>query len=202
MGSTVTFREALKEDTLAGSDAFMTAGVAMVIIGLLAALAPLASGIVANLLFGALLVGAGVVKLVDAFRAATWQRGVLTALAGILTLAAGFISVVSPVVGLVSLTVVFIGYLIFVGAFRMVMAFQLPTNAGGKFWTFMSGVVALALAALALAQMPIASAWLIGTYVGVSLVFGGVARISLARGFRKAADVVGAPAQTVSGSHV
>ena len=202
MGSTVEFREAVKEGTLAGSDELMTSGVAMVIIGLLAALTPLASGMVANLLFGALLVGAGVVKLVDAFRAATWQRGVLTALAGILTLAAGVLSIVSPVVGLVSLTIVFIGYLIFVGAFRMVMAFQLPTNAGGKFWTFMSGVVALALAALALAQMPITSAWLVGTYVGVSLVFGGVARISLARGFRKAADVVGAPAQTVSGAHV
>jgi uncharacterized membrane protein HdeD (DUF308 family) len=195
MGS-VTFREALKEDTLAGSDAWMTTGVAMVIIGVLAALAPLASGIVVNLLFGALLVGVGVVELVDAFRAATWQRGVLTALAGILTLAAGVLSVVSPVAGLVSLTFVFIGYLIFVGAFRMVLAFQLPTGAGGKFWTFLSGVMSLALAALAIAQMPITSAWLIGTYVGVSLVFGGIARISLARGFRKVADVVGAPAQT------
>jgi uncharacterized membrane protein HdeD (DUF308 family) len=199
MGSTVTFREVLKEEALAGSDAWMTTGIAMVIIGVLAALAPFASGIVVNLLFGALLVGVGVVELVDAFRAATWQRGVLTALAGILTLAAGVFSVVSPVVGLVSLTFLFIGYLIFVGAFRMVLAFQLPTNAGGKFWTFMGGMVSLALAALALAQMPITSAWLIGTYIGVSLVFGGVARISLARGFRKAADVVSPP--TAHGAH-
>jgi aquaporin Z len=201
MGSTGTFREALKEDTLAGSDAFMTAGVAMVIIGVLAALAPLASGIVFDLLFGALMIGAGVVELVDAFRAATWQRGVLGALVGLVTLAAGVLTVARPVLGLVALTIVLIGYLIFVGAFRMVMAFQLPTGAGGKFWTFLSGVMSLALAALAIAQMPITSAWLIGTYVGVSLVFGGVARISLARGFRKAAEVVGAPAQTVSGAH-
>lgn len=201
MGSTDTFGEALKEDTLAGSDAFMTAGVAMVVIGVLAALAPLASGIVFNLLFGALMIGAGIVELVDAFRAAKWQRGVLEGLAGILTLAAGFLTVVHPVVGLVALTVVFIGYLIFVGAFRMVMAFQLPTGAAGKFWTFLSGVVALLLAALAIAQMPITSIWLIGTYIGVSLIFGGVARISLARGFRKVVDAVGAPAQTMRGTH-
>jgi len=201
MGSTGTFREALKEDTLAGSDAIMTTGVAMVIIGVLAALAPLASGIVFDLVFGALMIGAGIVELVDAFRASTWQRGVLGALVGIVTLAAGVLAVARPVVGLVALTVVFIGYLIFVGAFRMVMAFQLPAGAGGKFWTFLSGVVALALAAMAIAQMPITSAWLIGTYIGASLFFGGIARISLARGFRKVADVVGAPEHAAHGAH-
>ena len=193
--------EALKKDTLAGSDAFMTAGVAMIVIGVLATLAPLASGIVFDLLFGALMIGAGIVELVDAFRAAKWQRGVLEGLAGVLTLAAGFLTVVHPVVGLVALTVVFIGYLIFVGAFRLVMAFQLPIGAGGKFWTFLSGVVALLLAALAIAQMPITSIWLIGTCIGMSLIFGGVARISLARGFRKMADVVDAPTQTTRGAH-
>ncbi len=202
MESTNTFREALKEDTLAGSDAFMTAGVAMVIIGVLAALAPLASGIVFDLLFGALVIGAGVVELVDALRAATWQRGVLGALAGILTLAAGIFAVVRPAVGLVALTIVFIAYLTFVGAFRIVMAFQLPTGAGGKFWTFLSGVVALALAAMAIARMPNTSVWLIGTYIGASLFFGGIARISLARGFRKVADVVGAPEHAARGAHV
>jgi len=199
--STDRFGEALKKDTLAGSDAFMAGGVAMVVIGVLAALAPLASGIVFNLLFGALMIGAGIVELVDAFGAGKWQRGVLGALAGILTLAAGFLTVMRPVLGLVALTIAFIGYLLFVGAFRIVMAFQLPTSAGGKFWTFLSGVVTLLLAGVAIAQMPITSIWLIGTYVGVSLVLGGVARISLARGFRKVADAMGTPAQTMQGAH-
>ena len=201
MESTDGFGEVLKKDTLAGSDAFMAGGVAMVVIGVLAALAPLASGIVFNLLFGALMIGAGIVELVDAFGAGKWQRGVLGALAGILTLAAGFLTVMRPVLGLVALTIAFIGYLVFVGAFRIVMAFQLPTSAGGKFWTFLSGVVTLLLAGLAIAQMPITSIWLIGTYVGVSLVLGGVARISLARGFRKVADAMGTPAQTMQGAH-
>jgi uncharacterized membrane protein HdeD (DUF308 family) len=201
MESTDRFGEELKKDALAGSDAFMAAGVAMIVIGVLASLAPLASGIVFNLLFGALMIGAGIVELVDAFRAGKWQRGVLGALAGILTLATGFLAVARPVVGLVALTMVFIGYLIFVGAFRIVMAFQVPTGAGGKFWTFMSGVVSLLLAALAIIQMPITSVWLIGTYVGVSLILAGVARISLARGFRRVANVVGAPEQAMQGAH-
>lgn len=187
-----TFQEMVREGTLAGTDALITTGIAMVVIGVLAVLAPLASGVVFDMLFGALLIGAGVVELVDATRVGTWQRGVLLGLAGLATLAAGILFVARPVVGLVALTIVFLAYLVLVGAFRIVMAFQLPRGSPGKFWAFASGVVAVVLAYLAIGQLPNMSVWLIGTYIGVSLIFAGVARISLARGFRKTIDVLGA----------
>jgi uncharacterized membrane protein HdeD (DUF308 family) len=63
------------------------------------------------------------------------------------------------------------------------------------------GVVALVLAYLAIAQMPNLSLWLIGTFIGVSLIFAGIARISLARGFRKATDMLGAPPPAQRGAH-
>jgi uncharacterized membrane protein HdeD (DUF308 family) len=196
-----TFQDMVKEGTLAGTDTLIATGVAMVVIGVLAILAPLASGLVFDMLFGALFIGAGIVELVDAFRAGTWQRGVLLGLAGLVTLAAGILYIARPVVGLVALTVVFLAYLIFVGAFRIVMAFQLPRGTPGKFWAFASGVVAIVLAYLAIGQLPNISVWLIGTYVGVSLIFAGVARISLARGFRKATGLLGAPPQAARGAH-
>jgi hypothetical protein len=142
-----------------------------------------------------------IVELIDAFRAGTWQRGVLLGLAGVVTLAAGVLFIARPVVGLVALTVVFIAYLIFVGAFRIVMAFELPRGSPGKFWAFVSGVVTLVLAYLAIAQMPNISVWLIGTFIGVSLIFAGVARISLARGFRKATDLLSTPPPAQRGAH-
>jgi uncharacterized membrane protein HdeD (DUF308 family) len=196
-----TFQDMVKEGTLAGTDTLIATGVAMVVIGVLAILAPLASGLVFDMLFGALFIGAGIVELMDAFRAGTWQRGVLLGLAGLVTLAAGILYIARPVVGLVALTVVFLAYLIFVGAFRIVMAFQLPRGTPGKFWAFASGVVAIVLAYLAIGQLPNISVWLIGTYVGVSLIFAGVARISLARGFRKATGLLGAPPQAARGAH-
>lgn len=183
------------------SDALLATGVAMVVIGILAILAPLASGLVFDMFFGALLIGAGIVELIDAFRATTWQRGVLLGLAGVVTLAAGVLYLARPVVGLVVLTVVFIAYLIFVGAFRIVMAFQLPKGSPGKVWAFVSGIVTLLLAYLAIAQMPTISMWLIGTFIGVSLIFAGVARISMARGFRNATDLLGAPPPAQRGAH-
>ncbi len=196
-----TFQDMVKEGTLGATDGLLTTGIAMVVIGILAILAPLASGIVFDMFFGALFIGAGIVEFIDAFRAGTWQRGVLLGLAGFVTLAAGVFYIARPVVGLVALTVVFIGYLIFVGAFRIVMAFQLPRGSPGKFWAFVSGIVTLVLAYLAIAQMPNVSVWLIGTFIGVSLIFAGVARISLARGFRKATDLLGAPPPAQRGAH-
>jgi uncharacterized membrane protein HdeD (DUF308 family) len=188
-----TFEGMLKEGTLAGTDTLIATGVAMIVFGVLAILAPLASGLLFDMVFGALFIGAGIVELIDALRAGTWQRGVLLALAGLVTLAAGVLYIGRPVVGLVVLTVVFLAYLVFVGAFRLVMAFQLPRGAPGRFWAFASGVVALVLAYLCVGQMPNISLWLIGTYVGVSLIFAGVARISLARGFRRATNLLSAP---------
>jgi uncharacterized membrane protein HdeD (DUF308 family) len=196
-----TFQNMLKEGGLTASDALLATGVAMVVIGILAILAPLASGLVFDMFFGALLIGAGIVELIDAFRATTWQRGVLLGLAGVVTLAAGVLYLARPVVGLVVLTVVFIAYLIFVGAFRIVMAFQLPRGSPGKVWSFVSGIIALVLAYLAIAQMPTISVWLIGTFIGVSLIFAGVARISMARGFRNATDLLGAPPPAQRGAH-
>lgn len=201
MESTKTFQDMLKEGTLASSDSLMAMGVAMIVIGVLAILAPLAGGILFDMLFGALFIGAGIVEMIDAFRTATWQRGVLLELAGIVTLAAGVLFIARPVVGLVALTIVFLAYLVFVGAFRIVMAFQLPRGAPGKVSAFLSGIVALVLAYLAITQMPNVSVWLIGTFIGVSLIFAGVARVSLARGIRQVGDVVGAPPLTPRGAH-
>jgi uncharacterized membrane protein HdeD (DUF308 family) len=187
-----TFQDLLREGTMTASDAMLATGIAMVVIGIIALLAPMAGGILLDMLFGALFIGAGIVELIDAVHAGSWQRGVLLGLAGIVTLAAGAFFIARPLVGLVALTVAFLSYLVFVGAFRIVMAFQLPRGAPGKTWAFVSGVVALVLAYLTLGQMPNISALLIGTFLGVSLIFAGVARISLARGFRRATGLLGA----------
>jgi uncharacterized membrane protein HdeD (DUF308 family) len=185
-----TFQEMLEQGTFAAADALAATGVAMIVIGVLAIIAPLATGVVFDMFIGALFIGAGVVELVDAFRSSTWQRGALLALAGLVTLAAGALYIARPLVGLVALTVVFLGYLIFVGAFRLVLAFELPRGSPGKAMGFVSGIVALVLAYLALGQMPSISAWLIGTFLGVSLIFAGAARLSLSRGFRRAVAVM------------
>lgn len=187
-----SFQGMLKQGTRSVADILLALGIALVVLGVIALLAPLTSGVLFDMLFGALLTGAGIVELIDAFRSSTWQRGALLALAGLVTLAAGVLYIARPVVGLLALTVVFIGYLIFLGAFRIIMSFQLPSGTPGKGMSFVSGVVALVLAFISISQLPNISQWLIGTFIGVSLIFAGTARIALALGFRKAEHLLGA----------
>ena len=196
-----TFQDLLKEGTLTASDALLGTGIAMGVIGVIAILAPLATGIAFGLIVGAVLIAAGIVEFVDAFRAGTWQRGVLFALAGLVTLAAGALYIARPVIGLVALTVVFLAYLVFVGAFRIVMSIAAPSGTPGRVMQAVSGIVALVLAYLAIGQMPDVSSWLIGTFIGVSLIFAGAARISMALGFRKASGVLGTMAPAQHGAH-
>jgi uncharacterized membrane protein HdeD (DUF308 family) len=191
----------LKEGTLTASDAWLATGIAMVVIGIIAILAPMASGVLFNMIFAAVLIGEGIVEFIDAVRTESWKRGILLGLAGIAALAAGILFIARPVVGLVALSVAFLAYLLFVGAFRIVMAFQLPRGAPGKVWAFVSGVVAIVLAYLAAGQMPDLSLWLIGTFLGVSFIFAGVARISLARGFSKATGMLGMHTPAERGAH-
>jgi uncharacterized membrane protein HdeD (DUF308 family) len=196
-----TFQDLLKEGSLTASDALLGTGVAMVVIGAIAIFAPLATGITFNMIFGAVLIAAGVVEFIDAFRAGTWQRGVLYGLLGLVTLAAGALYIARPLVGLVVLTVVFLAYLVFVGAFRLVMAIAAPSGTPGRVMQAVSGAVALVLAYLAIGQMPNISVWLIGTFIGVSLLFAGAARISMALGFRRVSGTLGAMAPAQRGAH-
>ncbi len=176
----------LKQGTHSIGDVLLAMGIALVVLGVIALLAPLTSGLLFDILFGALLTGAGIVEFIDAFRSGTWQRGALLALAGLVTLAAGVLYIARPLVGLLALTVVFIAYLLFLGAFRIVMSVQIPRGTPGKGMSFVSGLVAIVLAFIAISELQSITPWLIGTFIGVSLIFAGVARISVALGFRKA----------------
>jgi uncharacterized membrane protein HdeD (DUF308 family) len=187
------FAGIVKQGTRSVSDALLAMGITLVVLGGIAVLAPLATGFLFDILFGAILIGAGIVELMDAFRSGTWQRGALLGLAGLVTLAAGVLYIARPVVGLVALTVVFLAYLAFLGTFRIVMSVQLPRGTPGKVVSFVSGLLTLALAFIAGSELPNIGAWLVGTFIGASLIVAGVARISLALGLRRAEHVLAEP---------
>jgi uncharacterized membrane protein HdeD (DUF308 family) len=161
------------------------AGVAMIVLGVIAMLAPFASGVVFDVIFAALLIGVGIAQLSEAFRAETWQRGVLVGLSGIVAIIAGGIALARPVIGLIALTFVFIAFLVIDGGARLAVGFGLPRGTPGKGWVIASGFVAILLALLAAISMPQSTFWLIGTFVGASLVVGGISRLMMGRAVRR-----------------
>jgi uncharacterized membrane protein HdeD (DUF308 family) len=55
----------------------------------------------------------------------------------------------------------------------------------GSTWVLLDGIITLLLGLMIYAQWPSSSAWAIGTMVGISMIFSGVARVMMSLAVRK-----------------
>jgi uncharacterized membrane protein HdeD (DUF308 family) len=153
-------------------------GILLIIAGLLAIAVPFFAGVAASVYFGCLVLFAGVAHLVYAWSqrkagAILWQI-----LIGIVYLVAAFYMLALPVAGVVALTLVLAFYIAVEGLFELVV-FSLLRRLPGSAWFLVDGVVSLLVASLILFHWPSSSLWAVGTLVGVSMLFSGIARITL-----------------------
>jgi len=56
----------------------------------------------------------------------------------------------------------------------------------GSTWVLVDGIVTILLGLLIYMQWPSSSVWAIGTLVGISMIFSGVARIAMSMALRRA----------------
>ena len=164
----------------------MVWGILMFICGILAIAMPLASSISIVIVLGWLILVMALWHLVFAFqsrgtRAVLWQV-LLALLYGVI----GFYMLAKPLLGILSLTLVLAIFLLIEGVLEIIFYFQARDlrNAG---WILFDGIVTLLLGILIYAHWPSSSVWVIGTLVGVSLIFSGLSRFMLALAVRKVA---------------
>ena len=81
-----------------------------------------------------LLLAAGIVRMIWAFRAESFGRGVLAFLLGGLTLGVGMVMLARPLIGLGSLALVLGVYFLLDGIFDIVAAFQIKPPRVGAGW--------------------------------------------------------------------
>jgi uncharacterized membrane protein HdeD (DUF308 family) len=60
----------------------------------------------------------------------------------------------------------------------------------GSTWVLIDGIVTLLLGLMIYLQWPSSSAWAIGTLVGISMIFSGVARVIMSLAVRRASGAV------------
>jgi uncharacterized membrane protein HdeD (DUF308 family) len=89
----------------------------------------------------------------------------------ILYIVVGFMMISNPVGGAISLTLLLTAFFIVSGLFRIVASASLRYPQWG--WGLFSGIVSICLGVLVFAQWPVSGIWLVGTLVGVDLVFAG-----------------------------
>ncbi len=160
---------------------FLGEGIVLLVLGLAAILIPPLATFAVEILIGWLLLASGIVGLISTLRmrgAPGFGWSLLSAVAGIV---AGGVLLAWPLSGAVSLTLILSVFLVFEGIASIMLALNHRHGFSAR-WALLvvSGIVDLLLAGIIFAGLPGTAAWAIGLLVGINLVFGGCALISMA----------------------
>lgn len=161
---------------------FLALGLSLVVLGVVCILGAATASLITELALGWLLLLAGVLALVQAFRTRSWAGFLLYVLAASLRGAVGILLIRFPVAGELSLTLLIAAVLIVGGMFRGIGAATLRFPQWG--WAVASGFVSLAVGLVLLVQLESASLWFLGMAVGVDFIFEGAGLVALSAGLR------------------
>jgi len=174
---------------------FLVEGIILVILGLAAIIIPPIATLAVEILIGWVFLISGVAGLITTF----WVRQApgfwWSLISAILGIAAGIVLLFWPVSGILSLTLVLIVYFVVEGAASIMYALEHKRELSGQWaWMLASGIIDLFLAAVILLGLPGTAAWALGLLVGINMVFGGWALISMALHAREIDPRPAAPA--------
>jgi uncharacterized membrane protein HdeD (DUF308 family) len=163
----------------------MVWGIVMLICGILAIALPWASGIGVVIVVGWVILFSAVGHLILAFHTHSiggffWQL-LLAIIYGI----AGVVLLWNPLAGLVALTLILAVFLLLEAALETALYFSVRRTVRAG-WILFDAIVTLVLAILIWSQWPSSSLWILGTLVGISLIFSGISRLMLSSAMRRA----------------
>jgi len=148
-------------------------GILLLVLGVIAICFPLASSLAAAIWVAWLLVIGGAVLLVHAIRSRQESGFWFKLLWAIVYLVAGLLLLASPVSGVLTLTLVLAVLWIVEGATAIALAFRLkPTSPWG--WVLFDGIVTVLLGLLVWIGWPGNAPWLLGLFLGISLLSTGI----------------------------
>jgi len=158
--------------------------VLMILAGVLAIIVPQAAGLAVSLLVGWLLIFSGVAHLVFAWYARGAGGIIWELLLGILYLFIGGYVLTRPAAGLATLTLVLAIYLFFEAVLELILSLQFRPVPGWG-WLLFDGIITLILAVMIWRTWPSSSEWVIGTLVGISMLFSGISRLTISLAARR-----------------
>src|SRR5579875_3575654 len=162
----------------------LAVGILLVILGLIALADSFAVTVASMLFFGWVLVIAGIVQAVQAFRHRQSGHLLLHTLNAVLSFVVGLLLLGNPLAGALVATLLLAAYFTVAGIFRIVAA---TAHIEGRAWILLSGIITLLLGILIWLHWPSSALWIIGMFVGIGLLFSGGSQIMLALVVRRIA---------------
>jgi uncharacterized membrane protein HdeD (DUF308 family) len=150
----------------------------LIIFGLFALLIPFVSGIGITLFFGWAMIISGITHFIFAFKTHTTGGRIWELLVGVVYVFTGFYLIFHPLDALFALTLILACYLFFEGIVEVIQYFQLRPRHGVG-WLLVDAIITLILAVMIWRSWPASSVWVIGTLVGISMIFSGFSRLML-----------------------
>jgi len=160
---------------------FLIEGIILLVLGAAAIVVPPLATLAVDIFVGWILFIGGIVGLVATFRMRLAPGFWWSLASAILGVVAGGILIGWPVSGILSLTLVMIAFFWIEGVTSILFALDHRGQLAGRWgWMLASGIVDLVLGVIIVTGFPGSAAWAIGLLVGVNMVFGGAALISMA----------------------
>jgi uncharacterized membrane protein HdeD (DUF308 family) len=152
--------------------------VLMIIAGVLAIAIPAVAGVAIALIVAWLLILSGVAHWAFAWHTRGAGAFVWELILGAVYVLIGGYVLMHPVAGLASLTLALAAYLFVEAILEWFLAFRLRPRPGSG-WLMFDGIITLILAIMIASTWPSNTDWVLGTLVGISMLFSGVTRLML-----------------------
>jgi uncharacterized membrane protein HdeD (DUF308 family) len=161
---------------------FFVLGLVSIIVGFLAISSTFVATMASVIVFGVLLLVAGVTEVIHAVMVRHWRGFALHLLTAALYLIVGLFMLEDPARAALVLTLLIAASFFVGGALRIIFALVERFPAWG--WVVLHGVIDLILGILIWRGWPESSLWVIGLFIGIDLVFHGWSWVVLALAVR------------------
>jgi uncharacterized membrane protein HdeD (DUF308 family) len=150
---------------------FVALGVIQIILGFLALSAVALASLATALFIGWLMLIGGGIETVGAFWSRRWSGFFLHLMSGVLSIIVGLLFVRAPLGAMLALTLLLACLLLVGGLFRIIAALTYRFSSWG--WPLFSGIIDVILGVMIWMQWPASALWVMGLFLGISLIFHG-----------------------------
>jgi uncharacterized membrane protein HdeD (DUF308 family) len=170
---------------------FLVLGILLIVGGILAVGYAFVATVISVVFIGWLLFFDGVVHAIMAFWARRWGGFLRNLLGGVLAIVLGLLLVSRPLAGAAVLTLLIAAFFLVGGVFQLVAAIMMQFPSWP--WAMLTGAIDLLLGILIWSEWPSTAEWVIGTFVGIGMIFRGWAYVMFALAVRRHIPHASAP---------
>jgi uncharacterized membrane protein HdeD (DUF308 family) len=159
--------------------------IVLIILGILAILMPAIASAFFTSVIGWITLISGIVTIVESFQSRPFRGFWLNLIVGIFYAIAGIYILLNLGAAVLAMTFVFGILFIVEGIFTIIMGFTHRAGHRMSWLVVLNGVVTLILGIMVLNRFPSSAIWLIGLYVGISLLMNGTSLLASAVAVRQ-----------------